>query len=116
MTPEAWKVVMYLGLGLLAKIAWDWMSTGRVSPNKYMTVKHCDVNRSLCNPVLFQREFSAHKATITQKLKEFEKRLDAGGDEFKKITKCIVKMDKNLAVLTALYAKQYEKKPTTDEE
>jgi len=105
--PEFWKYVGLIFVGLLLKISWDWITTGRVSPGVYMTVKRCEVSRRTCNPILFQKEFAMHKTKVNQQIKEFDKRLDAGAKDFKTITACMSKIDKNLAILTALYKSHY---------
>lgn len=106
-SPDVWKAMIYVIAGLILKMAFDWLTTGRVSPGIYMTVKRCEVQRRTCNPILFQKEFAMHKTKVNQQIKEFDKRLDAGANDFKIITSCMTKIDKNLGILTALYRSHY---------
>jgi len=80
-------------LGLVVKMLWDWLKSGRAEKGVYMPVSDCEKRRGECCLPAVKRDI----ATIETRLREAEKQLDQGRVDFDTIMKEIAQINKSLS-------------------
>jgi len=96
---ESVIAVLLLGLlvWLLKKIIWDWVESGRVKKEEYLTIKAFNDHRKECCAINLKREFNlcqqdscTHQAQTDNRLLTIEEKLKEGHSTFQDLNK---KMD-----------------------
>ena len=79
--------------GLVGKMLWDWLKSGRAEKGIYMPVALCEQRRGECCMPVVKRDI----ATLETRLREAEKQLDQGRLDFDTIMKEIAQINKSLS-------------------
>lgn len=90
------KICVALAAGLILKIAWDWLTSGRTEKGIYVKAAECEHHRETCcigqvkrDTIYNRRQFDAFKEKTDTRLDGVEKRLDQGAADFRVLRKDI---------------------------
>lgn len=97
-------VVVSVILGLVSKIVYDFIVSGRTEKGVYMKIEDCQGLRDKC----CIGKVKSGYATLETRVAAAEKRLDEGREDFKQIRKDIGEIGKDIAGMKTLLEKWLE--------
>jgi hypothetical protein len=104
-------IVVVLLVGVVGKIIWSWLSTGRAEKGVYITQDKCDSRRQSCDLKVSSmgkdlsntgQEIKSYISKTDVKLVDIEKRLDKGDVRFGELQKDLIEIKETISGIKVL--------------
>jgi len=92
------SIILAAVIGFLAKIVWDWLSSGRTEKGVYVKTKDCEAHREKCCMPELKKDFGV----MDSRMAAAEKSLDRGREDFRLLRKDISGIKESLAGIEAV--------------